>query len=79
MNRARLLSPVSLAAMAGVAALGALLVIAPGQAAPLSSAEAAQAKAVASAPAQAQQVASETAVEVRRTVRVVYSGVITAR
>ena len=78
MNRARLLSPVSLAAMAGVAALGPLLVIAPGQAAPLSSAEAAQAKAVASAPTQAQPVASETT-EVRRTVRVVYSGVITAR
>jgi len=79
MTRARLLSPVSFAAMAGVAALGALLVIASCQAAPLSSAEAAQVKAVASAPAQAQPVASETAVEVRRTVRVVYSGVITAR
>jgi hypothetical protein len=69
MNRARLLSPVSLAAMAGVAAFGAFLVIAPGQAAPVSGAEAAQAK----------PVASETATEVRRTVRVVYSGVITAR
>jgi hypothetical protein len=78
-NRALLLSPVSFAAMAGVAALGALLVIAPGQAAPLSSPEAAQAQAVASAPAQAQPVASETATEARRTVRVVYSGVITAR
>lgn len=77
MNRARLLSPISLTAMAGVAAFGALLVIAPGQAAPVSGTKAA--KAVASAPVQGLPAVSDAAAETRRTVRVVYSGVITAR
>ena len=79
MNRFLLLSPVSLAAMAGVAALGALLVIAPGQAGPLPSAATSQTRMVAPAPIQGVPAVSDAAGETRRTVRVVYSGVITAR